>query len=168
MKKQIALLCLLCFIVGFVADRLIVRSEVKKMETEMAAALGQLWGYEDEDAKKIASILGEQYSPEELTQLMDDFIGMGEKIKQLAYDTKLMSTLRGLSYLETLEEEKGVVAVKEKIKDQVREFYDEHKHLLAEQPASEQEENLIAVLRTIQREIQSFDKSTEIEPVTGK
>jgi|TARA_B110000908_G_C10022516_1_gene343552 hypothetical protein len=165
MKKRFALFCLLSFIAGIVADRLIVHSKVKKMEAEVATAVGKLWGYDDEDAKKFLGILGEQYSPEDLTQLMGELAGMGEKMKQLQYDERLISTLRGLAYLEILKEENGVPAVKEKIKEQVWTFYDDYKQLLTKQPTNEQEEILIGVINRIQRDIQSFDESTEIEPV---
>ena len=166
MKKQLALFCLLSFIAGFVTDRLIVRSEVKKMEAEVATALGKLWGYDDDDdAKKFLSILGEQYTPEELAQLMSELAGMGQKMKQLQYDERLISTLRGLAYLKILHEEEGVPAVKEKMKEQIWTFYDDYKHLLTEQPTNEQEEILIGVIKRIQSDIQSFDQSTEVEPV---
>lgn len=146
--------------VGFAANRLIVRVEVKKMEAEVTAAVGKIWGYDKSEAKEFIGVLGQQYSPEELTQLMGDMASIGKKMERLYYDERLISVLRGLSYLEILEKE-GIEAVKGKIVTHVRTFYVDHEQLLKEEPTNEMEESCIYALKRIERSLDTLDAKVE-------
>ena len=160
MKKKIALLTILAFIAGFATNRILVQAEVKEIEDRVTAAVGKLWGYDDAEAKEFVGILGEQYTPEELTQLMHEMVSIGKKMEDLYFDERLVSTLRALAYLETLEKE-GAEPTKEKMITFVRTFYEDHRDILNEEPSNEMEETLIGALKRIKSRLQDLDENFE-------
>ena len=103
-------------------------------------------------------IIGTKYTPEELAEFLEDMAGlddMSDKMENLYFDERLVSTLRGLAYLEILDKE-GMPAVKERIITQIAGFYDEYSLLLEEEPSSEQEKTVINVVKRIREKLHSL------------
>jgi len=111
-------------------------------------------------------IIGTKYTPEELAEFLEDMAGlddMSDKMENLYFDERLVSTLRGLAYLEILDKE-GMPAVKERIITQIAGFYDEYSLLLEEEPSSEQEKTVINVVKRIQEKLHSLGMIEDSEP----
>jgi hypothetical protein len=162
MKKTIALISVTAFIAGFATNRMLVQAEVKELEARVTAVVGKVWGYEEDEAKEFMGILGAQYSPEELHNLMSEMASIGGKMEKLYFDERLVSTIRGLAYLRLLKEE-GKAPLEVKIRNEIQKFYDDYKSLLTEEPSNDQEKTILGALRRIESEFLNLNQNEEVD-----
>jgi hypothetical protein len=163
MKKRLALYCIASFAIGLLTHRIIVISEVNRIEAMANTAVAKLFGYENEQARELMKTVSAEYTPEEFVELLGEVAAMGQKTESLFHDERLVSTLRNLSYLETLRDS-GAASLNERMRDDVHAFYKDYEHLLSEEPSNQFEETSLSVVRKIQKELNIIEQIEGVEP----
>tara|TARA_R100000027_G_C2230264_1_gene88893 strand:- start:310 stop:915 length:606 start_codon:yes stop_codon:yes gene_type:complete len=163
MNKRIALYCIASFATGILAHRLVVISEVKKLEAKSNTAVAKLFGYDNEQARELMGTVSAKYTPEEFVELLGEVAEMGRNTTSLFHDERLYGTLRNLSYLETLRES-GADTLDRTIREDIIGFYEDFEHLLTEEPSSQFEESSLAALKRIQTDLNLIEQTEGVEP----
>ena len=144
-------------------DRIVVHSEVKKLEAEVTTAFGKMFGYENQHAMELMKTVTAEYTPEEFVQILEEVAAMGRNTMSLFHDERLFSTLRNLSYLETLKES-GADTLGRTMREDVLRFYEDYEHLLLEEPSNRFEESSLAALKRIRNDLNLIEQTEEVDP----
>ena len=152
------------FATGLLAHRLVVISEVKKLEAKSNTAVAKLFGYDNKQARELMGTVSAKYTPKEFVELLGEVAEMGRNTTSLFHDERLYGTLRNLSYLETLRES-GADTLDRTIREDIIGFYEDYEHLLTEEPSSQFEESSLAALKRIQTDLNLIEQTEGVEPV---